>query len=389
MRIVYNIHDVNNLSQRRCYRSTSTLSMALLLVIIPVESSVLFGRPFLASAIFKNNQGDKSSNVPEETSKPPPPPPPGQASTPNLSAQFPKPEVSPEERGKHGAEVDPGLQNPKPPPPPLKQGNSRSISNSKPIIALKHPPESSSNWMSEHSSQEANQGDGQHQWSRSREGGLSYSQQQHYPYFPQMDAQFDRQQHTNQWPTLEEQLQSSFAREQDLYNELQNLTETISTLRQQDSLHLRQMDVLTERIMEAEATIFEGRSNALEYQTNCTEFANQIGNLHQELSDWQNRCAEFADAEKKNEYRIKELKKNLNEARAEAENLAISIENARVRDHMDESRLKKKKSRGLFGWLSFILSSSSESESDGGAERKGPQVIFWGYGEWGSTFYSS
>jgi len=204
-----------------------------------------------------------------------------------------------------------------------------------------------------------------------------------------MDAQFDRQQHTNQWPTLEEQLQSSFAREQDLYNELQNLTETISTLRQQDSLHLRQMDVLTERIMEAEATIFEGRSNALEYQTNCTEFANQIGNLHQELSDWQNRCAEFADAEKKNEYRIKELKKNLNEARAEAENLAISIENARVRDHMDESRLKKKKSRGLFGWLSFILSSSSESESDGGAERKGPQVIFWGYGEWGSTFYSS
>ena len=137
---------------------------------------------------------------------------------------------------------------------------------------------------------------------------------------------------------------------------------------------MRQMDVLMERIMETEAAMAQERNNALEYESNCTELGRQIAALHRELSDWQNRCAEFADAHKKNEVAIKELKKSLKDARTEAENLAISIENSRIRDHMDDSRRKKKKTRGLLGWIFSLIVSPSESDIE--AEEDSPQVSF-------------
>ena len=212
------------------------------------------------------------------------------------------------------------------------------------------------------------QTDGNSQWPVEWNEG-QHDAQHHYPYHQQ---NFGYHEHGGMWPSLDQQLAESVSREHELLDHVQNLTGTINSMRQLDTIHTRQMDVLTERIMAAEAQIAMEQNRALEAQANCTELAREIAVLHDELSEWQSRCANFADENEKNEERIKELKRDLDEARASAENLAISIENSRIRDQLDGSRRKKKRSRGVLSWiLSFLAPATPEDEFD---EDQSPRV---------------
>ena len=307
--------------------------------LIHIESRTIFGRHVIAAAIF-GNKGENSKNTDgsQASLKTKPPPPPGRPPLLNgqkTSAAIPPPpppmamkNETPADgstKGARNSEVQP------PPPPPMQQEGKGWVQNDN--IA-------------------ANQ-----EW-------MDYQQpsQQQFPFFPESHG-YDP--HMNQWPSLEQQLQDSLARENELYGQIQNFTATINAMEQQNQLHVRQMDVLTERIMDAENQIAKERNTALEYEANCTELGRQIASLHQELEDWQARCAEFADKQQANDSKIKELKRDLKAARAEAENLAISIENSRIRDQMgDNASKKKKKSRGLFGWLFSFFVSPTEPEVD-------------------------
>ena len=354
------------------------ISMAM---IASAESRSLFGGRIAAAALFgKNSQDEKESKESAGNEPPippvsnvlkPPPPPPGRPPLP--TAMMSKSEKQ--------AKIVP------PPPPPKPDGDQKpkeeihgeslpqsstasSETTTTPTFTAnpqEPTPEQSQNepWSQQQQQQQQSWGGGS--WGND---GQSVQQQleQQYPYYAG-DGQYNSQQ--NQWPTIEQQLDDSLNREHSLVDQVQNLTGTITSMQQQDLLHTRQMDVLTERIMEAEAQIARERNNALEYQNNCTEMGRQIAVLHEELLDWQSRCAGFADQHKHSEGKLKELKKDLKEARAEAENLAISIENSRIRDHMDDSRRKKKKSRGLLGCLfSFLVSSEPELDAD----MESPQV---------------
>lgn len=347
--------------------------MAMTMMAHSAESRSLFGGRTAAAALFgnKNNGDDKDSKPTTSSELPiPPPPPPGRPPLP--TAVLPISEQT--------------TTMPPPPPPPqldggklkedIRVGKSSSIQDlkvteSESDIKITANPQDPASGQSQNKneawSQQQPQQQQQHQWEGNTWGNdPQYGQQQQRPQQPYYagDDQYNHQQQ-NQWPSLEQQLDDSINRENNLVDQIQNMTGSIGSMQQQEQLHARQMDVLTERIMQAEAEIAVERNHAMEYQSNCTDMARQVALLHDELLDWQSRCADFADQHKNSDGRMKELKKDLKEARAEAENLAISIENSRIRDHMDESRRKGKKSRGLLGWLfSFLVSSTPEVDED-------------------------
>jgi peptidoglycan hydrolase CwlO-like protein len=342
------------------YHSRFLGSVFLIAILTPGESRTFIGRRVITAAAIFGNSREEEAKDPDPPK--PPPLPPGRPPVPTLH-------FNAESRNQNTA-----ILNRTPPPQPPKTEVKKSTNNETPAEMQDppktewsqppgpHPPGLANDyaWMQGHS-------DG-NQWSGGWGAEAQYAQEQQYPVYSG-DASYDQLQHS--WPTLEEQLRDSLAREHDLFGQIQNLTASITALEQQDQRHIRQLDVLTERIVESEAQLAMERNNVLEYQANCTEFSRQLAVLHQELDDWQNRCAEFADLQAKSEARIKELKRNLKEARAEAENLAISIENSRIRDHMDDSK-RKKKSRGILGWLwSFIV---SPAEPEMGEDDQDPQV---------------
>lgn len=330
------------------------MTLLLVLLVAKTESRSPFGKQMLTAAIFGSNRNEETKR--EEPPKPPPtkigpPPPPGQPPIKTSAG-------------------DNGVQNtpPVPPPPPPRIREKDHTSKHANSNEAPPPPTTMEGkedvWIHGGANAAANQWPPQQWWDVSQYGQQSQqSQQQQYPYYPEQNR-FDPQ--MNGWNSMEQQFQDALAREQELYGQIQNLTASISAMEQQDQLHVRQMDVLTERIMDSENQVAKERNQALEYKSNCTELGREISALRKDLEDWQARCAEFADKQQLNENKIKELKRNLKAARAEAENLAISIENARIRDQMGEgSNKKKKKSRGLLGWLfSFLVSSEPEIEED-------------------------
>jgi regulator of replication initiation timing len=336
----------------------------LVSTISAAESRSLFGGYMTAAAMFgKNNdpspetRDDKDSPNKNLVAKPPPPPPRAGA-TPN----------------RQPAKV----KNP-PPPPPKREEEPNTTTSTIPSTDAKDP-ELAVSWSGSVDTEQSLQGLGNGNPQdppvfQNYEGWIQPAgpwKGEHSHYEPQQQHQHPYYQgQEGYWPSTEDQYADSIAREQELFEHVQNLTETINSMRQLDRLHTRQMDVLTERIMAAEAQIAMEHNRALEYQANCTELEREIIHLHEELSEWQQRCAAFADQNAKYEERVKDLKKNLEEARAAAENLAISIENARIRDQLDGSR-RKKKSRGVLGWiLGFIVSPAPEDDFD---EEQSPRV---------------
>ena len=356
------------------------------MLVASAESRSVFGSRTVAAALFGKNEKEAGMERPPIHSPPgkprnPPPPPPGRPPLPTTPAD--------QQQQQTNAAIDRKAMPPPPPPKldgdPSKEDKGEAIKAAEsstetgetvaanpqePALPVMVDSQKNEPWSQQQQQQVDSQQQQQQQpWGGAWENDPQYAQQQQ-PYYAG-DSQYNNQ----QWPTIEQQLDESINREYMLASQVQNLTETIRAVQSQDQLHTRQMDVLTERIMEAEAQIAHEHNAALEYQTNCTEMARQIAVLHDELLDWQSRCAGFADQHKVSETKIKELKKDLKEARAEAENLAISIENSRIRDHMDGSSLtKKKKSRGLLGWIFSFLVSSSSSEPEVDKDRENPQV---------------
>ncbi|CAB9522526.1 Inherit from NOG: keratin, type II cytoskeletal [Seminavis robusta] len=344
-------------SSRHYVRTLVVLTMMLWLPMAESSRGIFGGSRFPVAAIFGN---PKDRDTAEETPPiqiitPPPPPPPPSIPPPPPPKLLDSMAVVKEEITEVIVEKDP------------QEEETTSISNPQ-------EPTITESWSLDNQQQQQQQ----------------YMPPQHLYHVPPQQYYYDEQQQQQEqqqqdpyhhWPpplSLEQQLEESRAREQELLAQIHNLTETNQHVQQQDQIHSRQMDVLTERIMEAEAQIAHESNRVLEYQANCTAMGRQMAVVHQELADWQSRCASFADEHATSQTKIKELKKNLADARAKAENLAISIENARIRDQMDLglSKKKKKKKQSLLGWVFSFLWSSAESSSESDDEEyQSPQEL--------------
>jgi len=156
---------------------------------------------------------------------------------------------------------------------------------------------------------------------------------------------------------LQAELEECLAREGDLIAQTDNLTAIVVIMEQREELHIRQLDVLTERVMDVEAQAAEDRNLLATYEANCTALGQTIAALQNEVEDWQKRCSEFTERHEADQETLKDLKKQIKEKQAEAEDLAIAIENVRLAERRREASQSRKSSRrGVFSWfISFFI----------------------------------
>lgn len=156
------------------------------------------------------------------------------------------------------------------------------------------------------------------------------------------------------------------SREHELMSQIQNLTASLQTFEQREDLHIRQLDVLTERVMDAEALAAAERNELMEKRANCTELGRTIALLNDELDEWKSKCSSLQEQHDLDEEKVKEIQLTLKERDREVEELAASIETARLtteRENYFADRRKRKK-RGFFAWLFGIGRDDSDDDEE-------------------------
>lgn len=286
---------------------TPLLSFLAVMLCVEVAVASLFGR-YQTATIF--------GNMFEKDERPPPPPPPRQRGG---QRQLPPP--------------PPGQR---PPPPPLRGDGNKTT---RPL-----PPSPSNFW-----------------------GGP----QQGHPPPPDMWGPPSDRWNAPSPPfdpsILHHDLEESLQRQQDLIMQAQNLTSMIAAFEQREELHMRQLDVLTERVMDVESLAATERNQMLEYQANCTELGLQVAVLEGEVEEWRQKCTEYVEKQEEDHRHIADLKKALKKSKLEVEDLAALIERYRLNVRGDDSyrRRKAKKRRGFFAWLFGWGEEDEESDLDG------------------------
>lgn len=167
-------------------------------------------------------------------------------------------------------------------------------------------------------------------------------------------------------PTIHQELEAFIAREAALLAELQNVTAVMASYEQRDDLHMRQLDVLTERVMDAEATAASERNLLIECQANCTELGRTIAQMQDQMEEWSIRCQNLTLQHEDDTERLTKMKVELKERNREVEDLATIIETARLdteRERHLVERNSRKKKRGFFAWL-FGMHSREEEDED-------------------------
>ena len=159
---------------------------------------------------------------------------------------------------------------------------------------------------------------------------------------------------------LHAELQNYLAREGDLVAQLDNLTATLVIMEQREDLHMIQLDVLTERVMDVEAQAAQDRNLAATFQANCTALHQTLATMQDELSEWQQRCQEYVERHSADQSALEELKNRIKEKQLEAEDLAIAMENLRLAERRKGSSQSHRK--GMLSWmLSFIFPRKEDS----------------------------
>ena len=185
--------------------------------------------------------------------------------------------------------------------------------------------------------------------------------------------------------SLESQLDGTLQHQSHLYSEIQNLTESISHLERITDLQLQQIQVLTERIEDAEQDALSESHRVLEYQINCTNLQHLITNVTCQLEQSQLACANVTQDLEKQRQDCALLEQKLHQKDVELQDFAMGVERARIqrqveekRKQWEEAKLKKKSHKGgggggLLSWIFhwFIPSSSSlDSNSMDDAEEE-------------------
>jgi chromosome segregation ATPase len=188
--------------------------------------------------------------------------------------------------------------------------------------------------------------------------------------------------YTNPYDAIEELTRQH----EQLQQRERNLTDTLRELEQREGLRVRQIDLLTERMMESDAEHARERLLLAECQSNCTQLQRQVQELLQDVERQQRQHDDMKEQSGRDADNIAALKKELDASRLQAEELALMIERHRIRSLMesdddeeddDESvyrgrrsaRKAKKKQQGfwawLFGWGATDNDDASNRDADG------------------------
>jgi DNA repair exonuclease SbcCD ATPase subunit len=157
-------------------------------------------------------------------------------------------------------------------------------------------------------------------------------------------------------------LQQAMARESRLLMEIENLTCAIASYRQRDDLHMRQLDVLTERVVDTEATAARERNEIIELRTNCTDLGRTIAILKDEVEEWAQKCGNLTLQHDQDEEKLQEMKALVKERTREVEDLAAIIETSRIEQELALDGWTKKKQRGFFAWLFGMVSPENDAQ---------------------------
>jgi chromosome segregation ATPase len=164
---------------------------------------------------------------------------------------------------------------------------------------------------------------------------------------------------------IQRALDETLARESELIGQVQNMTSSIATFQQREDLHTRQLDVLTERVMDAEAQTASERNALVEYEANCTELGHALAVLQDEIQEWQYKCANLTARHEADEEKLMDMLAEVKARNAEVEQFATIVEKSRLADERDRymaERIRKKKQRGFFAWLFGIGDNLDDEE---------------------------
>ncbi len=156
---------------------------------------------------------------------------------------------------------------------------------------------------------------------------------------------------------MQHDLEVAFQREQGLRAHLTNITAQLAHMQQREDLHVRQLDVLTERVIETEATMAKERNDLLQYQNNCTEMGKQIAMLEGTVEEWRQKCSEHVEQVARLRNESEALGSKLAKMTMKAEELSTLVERHRIADQDEDygatshPRRKSAKKRGFFAWL--------------------------------------
>lgn len=164
--------------------------------------------------------------------------------------------------------------------------------------------------------------------------------------------------------SMENDLIMSLRREQDLLEQINNLTVSLGKLEKRDKLHLHQLDLLTERFMDLEMLKAKDYNEMLEYRENCTEQALEIAILEGNVEEWRIKCSDLTEMRDDNKKNIDSLKLKLIQASKKTEELAFLVEHHRLAEEDDQTERRTDKSRPRRGFLSWLFGFSDARDTD-------------------------
>jgi predicted nucleic acid-binding Zn-ribbon protein len=160
---------------------------------------------------------------------------------------------------------------------------------------------------------------------------------------------------------LHRDLEASYIREQQLLADLHNLTAIASEAKQREKLHMHQLDVLTERVIDVEMAAAHDHNLMLEYQFNCTELFKNLDMQQRSTDEWREKCESLMELHEADEARIRDLQEKVKSVAREAESLASTIEKHRL---SQQGTIKRNRKMGFFAWLFSFGASLNDEEDD-------------------------
>ncbi|GKY95235.1 hypothetical protein MPSEU_000486300 [Mayamaea pseudoterrestris] len=133
---------------------------------------------------------------------------------------------------------------------------------------------------------------------------------------------------------------------------------------QREDMHIRQLDVLTERIMELESLAAHDRNLILEWQQNCTSLMSQVSSLQESRKEETQKCLALEEQYTQAIADQERLREELKVAMREAEDLAALIEKHRLSLEDEEESFRKKKTKKKRGLVAWLFGWGGEDEED-------------------------
>ncbi|KAL3785968.1 hypothetical protein HJC23_005677 [Cyclotella cryptica] len=169
------------------------------------------------------------------------------------------------------------------------------------------------------------------------------------------------------------ELDESTLREMTLTHQLHNLSSYVDSLTSESENLVLRIDVLTERLADTNADFNYVHNRNLELQQNCTQLAETVETLKEEIAGYEGKISSMEDEKSESEKILLDLRGELRRVTDELEQLACLVETERfemeksefLRDFKRKQGLKRRKKKGFWAWLFGFESEEREDDTSG------------------------